>query len=68
MSISDLDIYRSARLLVKRHGDDAARYATERGDALARAGDEEGSAAWRRIASALRELSRTAPSPCEATN
>lgn len=68
MSISDLDIYRSARLLVKRHGDDAVRYAAERADVLARAGDEDGRVVWRRIAAAVEELSRTGPSPDEAMN
>ncbi len=32
--IPDLDIYRSANLLVKRHGDDAPIHAAMRADAL----------------------------------
>ena len=34
--IPDLDIYRSANLLVKRHGEDAQVEATRRADALFR--------------------------------
>ena len=68
MAVSDLDIYRSARLVVKRHGEGAVTYATERAAALARAGDVEGAAVWRRISAAVEELERTEPSPGEATN
>ena len=39
---SDLDIYRSAHLLIKRHGDDAAIEAAMRADELAEDGDMEG--------------------------
>ena len=35
---SDLDIYRSAKLLIDQHGGDAARRATMRADALLEAG------------------------------
>ena len=42
----DLDIYRSAHLLIKRHGDDAAIEAALRADELMEAGDMEGRAVW----------------------
>ena len=41
---SDLDIYRSAKLLIDQHGEDAARHAAVRADALLEAGDMEGKA------------------------
>jgi hypothetical protein len=39
---SDLDIYRSARVLVKRHGEDAPIEAAMRDDAMLEAGDVDG--------------------------
>ena len=41
---SDLDIYRSANLLVKQHGEDAASEAAKRADAMLEAGDRDGHA------------------------
>ncbi len=40
--IPDLDIYRSANLLVKQHGDDAPIEAAMRADAMLEKGDLEG--------------------------
>ncbi len=40
--IIDLDIYRSANLLVKRHGEDAPIEAAMRVDAMLEAGDLDG--------------------------
>jgi hypothetical protein len=48
--IPDLDIYRSANLLVKQHGEDAPIHAAMRADAMLEAGDLDGYAAlvaWR---------------------
>ena len=53
---SDLDIYRSAHLLIKRHGDDAAIEAAMRADERLAAGDMEGEAVWLRIGKAIEEL------------
>ena len=54
--VDDLDIYRSARLLVDQHGDTAAIEAAQQADALLDAGDLDGYAAWKRIVRAVREL------------
>ncbi len=40
--IPDLDIYRSANLLVKQHGEDAPIQASMKADAMLEAGDLEG--------------------------
>ncbi len=45
---SDLDIYRSANLLVKDHGEDAPSEAAMRADAMIEAGDVDGYAVWNR--------------------
>jgi hypothetical protein len=42
--IPDLDIYRSARLLVKQHSEDAPLEAAMRADAMLEAGDLDGCA------------------------
>ncbi len=53
---SDLDIYRTANLLVKRHGEDAPIHAAMRADAMLEAGDLDGYAVWKRILRAVEEL------------
>ena len=56
MTVSDLDIYRSAKLLVDRHGAEAPIHAAMRADAMLDKGDMEGRAGWLRILQAIREL------------
>ncbi len=57
----DLDIYRSANLLVKQHGKDALIEAAMRADAMLEAGDLDGYAVWKRVLRAVGELRRTEP-------
>ena len=45
--IPDLDIYRSAKTLVKQHGQDAPIHAAMRADAMLEAGDLDGYAVWK---------------------
>ena len=54
--ISDLDIYRSAGLLIDQHGDDASIHAAMRIDQLLDKGDLDGRAVWERILKAVEEL------------
>ena len=61
--IPDLDIYRSAQVLVKRHGQDAPIEAAMRADELLEAGDLDGCAVWKRILRAVEELQRVEPVP-----
>ena len=49
----DLDIYRSANVLVKHHGRDAPIHAAMRADAMLEKGDLGGYAVWRRILRAV---------------
>ena len=53
---SDLDIFRTAKLLIGRHGDEAAIRAAMRADEMLDAGDMEGRAVWLRIVRAVKEL------------
>ena len=59
--IPDLDIYRSANLLVKQYGDDAPIHAAMRADAMLEKGDLDSDAAWKRILRAVGELPGTVP-------
>ena len=60
---SDLDLYRSAQVLVKQHGEDAPIEAAMRADKLLEAGDLDGYAVWKRILRAVEELQRAEPEP-----
>jgi hypothetical protein len=64
-TVSALDILRSAKLLVDRHGADAVVHAGMRVDELAAAGDEAGARTWLSILDAVKELQRTEPLPGE---
>ncbi len=54
--IPDLDIYGSAQVLVKQHGEDAPIHAAMRADAMLEKGDLDGYGVWKRILRAVEEL------------
>ena len=54
----DLDIYRTANLMIRQHGSQAEMEAALKADALLDAGDVEGSATWRKVLQAIQELQR----------
>ncbi len=58
---SDIDIHRSANLLVKHHGPDAPIEAAMRADAMLEAGDLDGYAVLKRILRAIEEIQGTEP-------
>ncbi len=67
MTIADLDIWRAANLLIKRHGGpDAAIVAAQRADECLASGD--GQAVWKRIVEAILELLRCEPADGERIN
>lgn len=49
--IPDLDIYRTANILIREHGEDAPIQAAMRTDAMLEKGDLEGCAVWERVQS-----------------
>ncbi len=61
--IPDLDIYRTANILVKQHGQDAPIHAAMRADAMLDKGDLDGCAVWKRVLRAVEELQRAGPGP-----
>ena len=66
--ISDLDIYRSAKLIIDKYGDGAAAEAARRADAFLKRGDAGGHAVWKRIGQAAEELGRTKPEDGQRVN
>ena len=66
--IPDLDIYRSANVLVKHHGQDAPIEAAMRADAMLEKGDLDGCAVWKRILRAIDEMGNTTPGADQAMN
>jgi hypothetical protein len=65
--IRDLDIYRSANVLIREYGEDAALDATTRAIAMLDKGDLDGYAVWKRILRAVGEIQRTKQAPSETT-
>ncbi len=59
--VSDLDIFRSANVLVKQHGEDAPIEAAMRVDAMLEKGDLDGHGVWKRILRAVEELQEMRP-------
>ena len=54
--VDDIDIYRTANVLVEMHGENAPLQASMKADALLEAGDVDGQAVWKRILAAVDEL------------
>ena len=63
--ISDLDIYRTATVLIREYGEDAAVEAAQRADSMLEKGDLEGQAVWKRIMLAVEDIQRTELGPGE---
>ncbi len=51
--ISDLDIYRSAKLLIDQHGEDAPIFAAMQADKCLERNDFDGKAVWMRVIRAI---------------
>ena len=47
--IPDLDVYRTAKLLVDKHGDEAPIHAAMKAEAMLHKGDMNGKAVWLRV-------------------
>ena len=59
MPITEIDIYRAAKLLIDRHGKHAALEAAGRADKMLACRDIDGERVWLRIRDAVVELQRT---------
>ena len=58
--ISELDIWRAAELLIRKHGANAELEAAKRADMMLDRGDEDGRLLWARIGRAI-EVLQAAP-------
>ena len=58
---SALDIYRSAKLLIDQHGNEAPIFAAMEADAMLDKGDLDGERVWLRILKAIEDLLNTRP-------
>ncbi len=56
---SEIDIYRSAKLLIDQHGEDAPIFAAQQADRCLEAGDLDGKAVWMRVIRAIKEMTNT---------
>ncbi len=65
---SDIDIYRTANVLVKRYGDAAALEAAQRADAMLDKGSVDGQRVWNRVLAAVMEIQRKELREGEAVN
>ena len=54
--IPDIDVWRTAHLLIKQHGKDAAVQAAFQADAMFARGDLDGYAVWKRVVAAINDL------------
>ena len=57
----EIDIYRSANLLIKQHGDEAAIFAAKQADACLEKGDLDGKVVWLAVIEAIKELQDVSP-------
>ncbi len=64
--VSEIDIYRSANVLIRQHGDRAEVYAFDHSRKLSAKGDNEGTAVWLRIAKAAKDILKREPSASES--
>ena len=54
--MNEIDIYRTANILIREHGNKATIHAAMRADELLDRGDLDGVAVWKRIVKAVEEL------------
>ncbi len=59
--IPNIDIWRSAQLMIRQYGDAAVSEADARASALTEQGDSAGRAVWRRIRQAIEQLQNRMP-------
>ncbi len=65
---SDLDIYRTANVLIREHGEDVALEAAQSADAMLEKGSLDGQRVWKRVLAAIKEIQRQEPREGEAVN
>ena len=65
---TDLDIYRTANVLVKHYGKEADLEAAQSADSMLEKGSLNGQRVWKRVLAAVKEIQREEPREGEAVN
>lgn len=65
---SELNLYRTASVLIREHGDEADLVAAMRADSFREVGDMAGSAVWKRVLRAIKEIQRQEPHEGDPVN
>ncbi len=65
---SDLDIYRTANVLIRQHGEDAALEAAQSADDMLEKGYLGGQRVWKRVLAAVKEIQRQEPREGKSVN
>jgi hypothetical protein len=66
--MEELDIWRTAKVLIDAHGEDAAMHAAMRADDALHDGIQDAVNVWTRVMRAIEELQRQKPTDGEAVN
>ena len=66
--MDERDVWRAAKVLIDKHGADAATHAAMKADDFLECGDVDGAAVWRRIVRAIGELSSSQPADGQTVN
>jgi hypothetical protein len=66
--MEEIDIWRTAKILVDAHGENAWLEAAQRADHCLEGGNLEGVAAWKRVLLAVNDLQRQKPNASEPLN
>ncbi len=59
--IAEIDIYRTANLLIQQHGEEASIHAAMKADEMLEKGDLDGKAVWMQVVRAIEKLQATKP-------
>lgn len=68
MAVSDIDIWRTAKILIDSHGENAWLEASQRADHAVEDNNSDGVKVWKRVLAAIDELQRQKPATGEALN
>jgi hypothetical protein len=68
MPLGEIDIWRTAKILLDAHGENAWLEAAQRADGALEDGNPEGVTVWKRVLHAIRQLQQSERQPNEAIN
>lgn len=66
--MEEIDIWRTAKILIDAHGEDAWLEASQRADHALEDNNSDGVKVWKRVIAAIDELQRQKPATGEALN